>query len=351
MGPEDASQSAPLETAQLIRGFVGVAVAAQHERTEADFFRVVRESLRALGMNSTLVEVDGDRFRFAPSMPAMTDAGAEIRSLLDGWVPLARSGLEIVSTEGTLVEDLPGLLAAYGGVPRERFDGRVAARAVMTAIRVDGKTRYVLSTSGEHLDHAVASAFGLLGRQLGAALETMRRMEELERRNVELSLLLDLGRELVGAREVQQVLDTAVRTAARALRCSCAYVLLAQPDKPALVISAREDPEPPPGVEIGAELDLAAASMSALAFRTREPQATTDGAGDPRVSPEVVRRFRCGATLAVPLLSHRRALGVLALFERSERSFGAMDVRLATHAAQLIAAALENARLYAEQHA
>src|SRR5512140_1384232 len=349
MNSDDAA--APLDTAQLIRGFVGVAVAAQHERTEADFFRVVRESLRALGMNSSLLEVDGDRFRFDPSMPAMTEAGQEMRKLVGGWAPLARPGVDISLADGTLVEDLPGLLAKYGGVPRSHFEGRVGSRAVMTAIRVDGRTRYVLSTSGEHFDHAVASAFGLLGRQLSATLETMRRIEEVERRNVELSLRLDLGRELVGTREVQQVLDTGARTAARALRCSCAYVLLANPDKPALTISAREDPDPPPGTEIGGELDLAAPSMSALAFRTREPQATSDGSDDQRVDPEVVRRFRCRATLAVPLLSHGRALGVLSLFERSGRVFGAMDVRLATHAAQLIAAALENARLYAEQHA
>ncbi|HET9752498.1 MAG TPA: hypothetical protein VFP52_06035, partial [Myxococcales bacterium] len=98
MGPEDTGEGAPLDTAQLIRGFVGVAVAAQHERTEVDFFRTVRESLHALGMNSTLVEVDGDRFRFVPFLPAMTEAGREIRQLLKGWAPLARSGLDIVST-------------------------------------------------------------------------------------------------------------------------------------------------------------------------------------------------------------------------------------------------------------
>ncbi len=255
MTADPAPDSATLDTARLIRGFVGVAVAAQHERTEADFFRVVRESLHGLGMNSTLLEVDGDRFRFAPSMPAMSEAGEEMRKLLDGWRPLAPPGVDVVSADGTLVEDLPGLLAYYGGVPRTHFEGRVGTRAVMTAIRVDGRTRYILSTSGENFDHAVASAFGLLGRQLGATLETMRRMDEVERRNVELSLLLDLGRELVGAREVQQVLDTAARTAARALRCTCAYVLLAQPEKAALTISAREDPDPPPGVELGSELD------------------------------------------------------------------------------------------------
>jgi len=90
MTSDDGGRSAPLATAQLIRGFVGVAVAAQHERTEADFFRVVRESLLGLGMNSSLLEIDGDRFRFAHSMPAMSEAGVEMRKLVDGWAPLAR---------------------------------------------------------------------------------------------------------------------------------------------------------------------------------------------------------------------------------------------------------------------
>ncbi|HZX94067.1 MAG TPA: GAF domain-containing protein [Myxococcales bacterium] len=344
-------ERARAQSAQLIRGFVDVAVAAQGERSEPDYFNVVRESLRGLGLTSTLMEVDGDRLRFAPFAAAMTPVGLELREVLQGWMPLGRVDPELVSADGVLVEDLPALIADLSGLPRARFVGRAAPRAVVTAIRVDGQLRYVLSASGEQIDHAAAGAFGLLGRQIGASLTTLRRIEEVQRRNAELALLLDLGRELVGALDQRHVLEVAARTAARSLRCSCAYVMLAHPEKPVLVVSAREDPEPPPDVEIGSELDLGVSSLSALAFQNQQAYATSDTVKDSRVDPEVMHRFRCRATLAVPLLSQGRPLGVLALFDRSGRSFDAMDERLATHAAQLVAAALVNARLYAEQRA
>ena len=181
------------------------------------------------------------------------------------------------------------------------------------------------------------------------AQQTRLRLEELDRRNAELTLLLDLGHEMVAALDVTAVLDTAVRTATRSLRCSCAYILLPDEGQTALRAAAFEDPEPPPGLKLGHRLPLDQPSLSALAFRTQQAQLSQDTRADPRVAAGVSQLFGCRSTLSVPLLLHGRALGVLTAFERSGRIFDAQDVRLATHAAQLIAPALENARLYTEQ--
>jgi two-component system, NtrC family, sensor histidine kinase HydH len=337
--------------AGLIHGFIDVAVAAQKERTQAAFFRVVRERLVALGLTSTLLEIEGDRFRFAPFAPAITKVGAEMRQRLPDWAPLSQLGIDLTGAGGTLVDDLPRFLERLGRLPEAAYEGRVPARAVVAPIPVGGVPKFVISCSGEDLDNAVAGAFGILGRQLGAALETTLRLEELDRRNAELSLLLDLGQEVVGALDVNHVLDAAARTATLTLRCSCAYVFLPDETEAALRICARVDPDPPPGTEPGTTLPMGIASLSSLAFRSRKPHSSDDTATDPRIDPEITRRFRCRASLAVPLLSQGRSLGVLALFERSGRTFDAQDVRLASHAAQLTAAALENARLYAEQRA
>ena len=181
------------------------------------------------------------------------------------------------------------------------------------------------------------------------AQETRLRLEELDRRNAELTLLLGLGQEVVAALDVKKVLDAAVRTATRSLRCCCAYIFLPDESGTALRTAAFEDPEPPPGVKLGRPLPLDQPSLSTLAFRTQRAQLSQDNRVDPRVDPLVSQLFGCRSTLSVPLLSHGRALGVLTAFERSGRLFDAQDVRLATHAAQLISPALENARLYAEQ--
>jgi len=336
-------------SAALIRGFVDVAVAAQQERSRGTFFLVVRERLLALGLHSTVLELEGDRFRIAPFAPAMTRPGVEVRERLGGWVQLARLPFDVSTAEGALIEDVPALLSQVVDAPLTDYEGRVPRRGVVTAILIAGEPRYVLFCSGEALDRAVAGAFGLLGRQLGAALETTLRLEELDRRNTELSLLLDLGQEVLGALDVERVLEAAPRTAARALRCTCAYVMVPNDAGTALRIVAVEDPAPSPDALVGSELPFSQASLSALALRTQRPEVSIDNQVDPRVDADVVRRFRCTATLAVPLLSHGRALGVLTLFERSGRAFDAQDVRLASHAGQLISAALENARLYDEQ--
>ena len=336
-------------SADVIRGLVEVAVAAQQQRTQADFFRAVRERLTALGLTSTLLEIEGDRFRFSPFVDATNDVGVQLRQLMPGWQPLSRIPVDATRPEGALVEDLPGFLAQLTGRPPEAFAGRVPSKAMGAAIRIAGALAYLIACSGDDLDGAVASGFALLARQLGAALETTRRLEELDRRNAELSLLLDLGREVVGALDMGQVLAAAARTASHTLRCSCAYVFLADASGTALRIAAREDPDPPPDAPIGAELPVDEEWLSGLAFRTQRAHVSSDNVGDSRVAPGIVSRFNCKATLAVPLLSHGRSLGVLALFERSSRTFDAQDVRLASHAAQLTAAALENARLYSEQ--
>ena len=334
--------------ADLIRGFVDVAVAAQKERTRDAFFRTVREGLLALGMTSTVLEIERGHFRIAPFAPALTKPGQEARQRLVGWTPLAQMPMDLEKADGALIDNLPGFFAALTRVAPDRYLGRVPKRAVVAAIRLGGEARYALSASGDELDSAVAGAFGLLGRQLSAALETTLRLEELDRRNAELTLLLDLGQQ-VAALDVTQVLETAVRTATRSLRCSCAYIFLPDESGTALRIAAFDDPEPPPGLQPGHALPLDQPSLSAHAFRTQEAQLSEDNRADARVAGDVSRLFGCRSTLAVPLLSHGRALGVLTVFERSGRLFDAQDMRLAAHAAQLISPALENARLYAEQ--
>ena len=336
-------------TADLIRGFVDVAVAAPKERTRDGFFHAVRERLLALGLTSTVLEIEGDRFRVAPFAPALTKVGGELRERVSEWTPLTRLPADLTRAEGVLIDDLPGFLATLNLVAPNTYLGRVPQRAVVAGIRIGDVPRFLLSCSGDELDGAVAGAFGLLGRQLSAALSTTLRLEEQDRRNAELSLLLDLGQEVVAALDVTQVLEAAVRTATRSLRCSCAYIFLPDETGTALSEAARDDPDPPAGPGERLVLMLDRRSLTTLAFRTRQVQVSVDNRADPRVDPELAHAFRCKAMLSLPLISHGRALGVLTMFERTDRVFDAQDVRLATHAAQLISPALENARLYAEQ--
>src|SRR2546423_13653420 len=125
------------------------------------------------------------------------------------------------STEGMLIPDLPAVLAAAFGRAREAFLGAPPA-AMVTSILIDGVPTFLISCSGSDLDVTIANAFGLLGKQLGAALETVRRLEELDHRNSELreqaeemALLNDVARRVAGSFEVGRLLEMGGETLRR----------------------------------------------------------------------------------------------------------------------------------------
>jgi two-component system sensor histidine kinase HydH len=336
-------------TTSLIRGFVDAATAAVGQTTQADILRVAREHLEAMGLTVTTMEVDGNRLRIADT--GKSDPFAD--RIRERWPEGAPSSMFPGPPNigaYMFVEDLPGVRAKILGLPRSVFENG-PPQAMVSTISVPGGKSLVFSCQGERLDASVASAFGLLGKQLGAAMEGALRLEQATQRAAELTLLLELGREVVGALDEGEVVRAAARTAAQSLRCDCAYVLLPDAQDTLLRVVAREDPSPPPEVRIGSELPLSVDSLSALAYRTCAPYTSNHNCRDQRIDPRVTGLFGQHTTLAVPLLSHGRALGVLTLFDRAGREFDMQDIRLATHAAQLVASALLNARLYAEQRA
>ena len=107
-----------------------------------------------------------------------------------------------------------------------------------------------------------------------------------------------------------------------------------------------------PALTPGRSLPMGVATVG-LAVRERRPVTTPDVLNDPRIAlPEDIRtqieRASYRAVLAVPLLSHERVIGVLALGDRASRRFRAEEILLAQGFAEQATLALENARLYAE---
>jgi signal transduction histidine kinase len=97
----------------------------------------------------------------------------------------------------------------------------------------------------------------------------------------------------------------------------------------------------------------AGAATVGLAVMQRAPMATPDLLRDPRLT--LTSEFRAQlerqpyrSVLALPLLSHDRVIGVLALGDRAGREFHPDEVVLAQGVVEQATLALENARLYAE---
>jgi signal transduction histidine kinase len=320
--------------AQLIRGFLDIAVAAQREQTQAGILRVAREGLEKLGLSTTLCELGPGSFRIL-----VAGAGNPfipwIQQRWGDWIPDSVFPMPRSSTEGTLIGDLQGMLAESFGKPREAF-AKAPPAAMIASIPIDGVPTFLFSCSGTDLDASIANAFGLLGKQLGAALETVRRLEELDRRNAELraqaeemALLNDVARRLAGSFEVRPLLRLGGETLQKLLDADRWFVLLPDPSEPALRFHARA----PDGAVLGRNEE----SVAMTAFRERRVVQLSDPAGGgagPRTR------------LAVPLLARDEVLGVALLLDEEARSFTRAEMDRALAVAGQLALALLSARLY-----
>lgn len=523
----------PGRAAALVRGFVEVATAAQGARGAEEVLRIARERLAALGFSLLQARVDQGLLHLEHADGALAEAGATLRTLYPGGLPVARfPPVRAVFDrgQGGLVDDLPGPLSRALGSSRESLGVQGDLQALVAGIPVDGAVAWGLLAAAPALDESVAAAFGLLGRHLGAAIETARRLEQLARSNAELmavnhvarasasleggdalrsalgrlaltfsidgialfrreesallleahegfpepwarrarrlplasgtpwaeaairgepvvfdlepdgtppglqalrtpasgvprlaparaapaprseggravaiplhgsdrvegvllatregspltrddlrlfttvaaqlavslqnallfeqtrrrvtelSFLLEMGQAAAGSLNTADVLNAGVRVAARGLRCSAAYVFLPEERGEALVCAAAEDDREVPLT--GAVIALGRPSLTALAYRSRQTQWSNDVPRDTRTSRDLNHLFEARSALAAPLLSRDAARGVLVLLDRTGRAFDERDALLASHAAQLLATSVENARLYSDQ--
>lgn len=488
----------------LISGLVRAAVAAQEARTVEAIFRIAVEKLSLLGLSVTFYEVraGGEEFIHLDSdgfFREIADAVAERRGRV---LPLAAAPIQQAiqkHPDGVLIDNLRPIIAQALGKPLAEIGLATNVAAVGAAIPVGGKIEFTVTASGVDLDGSLAPAFGLFARQLGHAIETSRRLEELassnrelmiinqvaraaaqlgsgrslegalsflarslgidgialfrceanelvlavhqgmpegwvaqsgrvrqgqgmpwseaasgegprhfslreqidavaiplhtgkelqgvliatraderftgyelrllttvgaqfavslqnellfqqsQQRIRELSLMLELGQAVSSSLDQREILNKGVQVTARVLGCSAAYIFVPDEHETSLSCVASEDPLSAVAHDVRLPLDKP--SISALAFRTGQPQQTDDTLSDPRVDASLNAIFGCRSTLAVPLRSRDKTLGVLVLIERvAEHAFESQDRRLALHAAQLLSSSVENAGLYAEQ--
>ncbi len=280
---------------------------------------------------------------------------------LDGatpWAESARSGEPVLFTlraDGTVAGDWRLLVLPPGGVvplPAAGSPPGEDHNAMALPLRVgDAVNGVLLAVRDSPVGREDLRLLSTLGAQLAVTLLNTALFEQTQRRVDELSLLLELGQNALGNLDLAHVLQAGTRAAVRVLRCSGAYLFLPDAAGTALQLAAAEDPDRSPELVPGFTLPLSTPALTTLAFSSRRPRAAVDTQSDPRIAPLLSALFRCRSCLAVPLMARDAPIGVLKLMSRGERIFGAQEVRLASHVAQLLSAAIENARLYAEQRA
>ncbi len=197
--------------------------------------------------------------------------------------------------------------------------------------------KFPLVDSGGHIYAVGGISTDITGRK--------RAEEETRRRNRELSVLQTVSRATAQSLELQETLDNAIEATLHALEIEAGGVLLMEADGEKLTLRAQrglseEFIEAARWVTVGE-------GMAGL-VATEKRQIIIDVADYPsgRLSP-VIAREGYQTIAATPLLSASDVVGVLNLATRRARAFPPEERELLMAVGRILAAAVQNARLYA----
>jgi signal transduction histidine kinase len=204
-----------------------------------------------------------------------------------------------------------------------------------------------------------------VGEQCGIALGRARAFEAERRARDRSAFLAEASRLLATSLEYEATLDAVARATVPRLADWCAVDVIENPAAAAWpprlqrLAVVHEDPAK---VRLAEELerryppDWSAPTGIALALRDRTPvflpaigdEMLVAGARDAH-HLELLRAFRFGAAIIVPLIARERTLGALTLImSESGRRYDEEDLALATALAGRAAIAVDNARLFRE---
>ncbi len=147
--------------------------------------------------------------------------------------------------------------------------------------------------------------------------------------------------------ELGHVLSNAIDNVINVMQADVAWIFLLNEESSELVLAAHRGTEE----ELARGIDRlkVGEGFNGRVAKSGEPLFVEDASQDPRLTREVVSKFRIRSTLIIPLRSKSSVNGTLCIAMRSYRSFQAEEVELLNAIGNQIGVAVENSRLYQEQ--
>jgi signal transduction histidine kinase len=216
-------------------------------------------------------------------------------------------------------------------------------------LKFEGVTKGVLNVAarpGEQFSEEELRFLETLGHQVGLAVGRARHREAERRRDQEARALAAINKAIGGSLDAAAILKAVGETAQNILAADRAVVLLGA-DPRALRVAHLAGLPHPELVE-GQVLDLVAAG-SRLQVRALEEHrvfSIDDWEKDPRVNPELARRWDAASGIVAPLAAHERTFGLLVITSSKPRGWTDDQVEMAEALAAQASVALDNARLY-----
>ena len=295
------------------------------------------------------------------ALAALTD-GETLSESLDGFAALARDHLDADGIAILLADDEGRALhvAAESGLPAELLERGVPDAGIeawcagselfvleMAPLRRGERSLGTLVALGRtpSLDATRTQIAGALARQASLAIECAILREEVARRGDEATALYELSQAVGATLKMPQVLSRAADAARAHLAVEKVALFLREPTGERLRLAVER------GFEPGAEYRLRPAVGQGLpgwVVQFQTPTASSDLAADLRNAGFPLEGEGVASLVAAPLQVGTETLGVLCGLTARPRRFTVAEIELAYTIANQTAAALENARAYAE---
>lgn len=261
--------------------------------------------------------------------------------------PMANGITEhILRTEAPIwiKRDLNAVLSQMGiqmiGAPSSCYLGvpiRVSDRTIGVIAIQDNEKEDVYTIHDQELLSTIAS-------QVGSAIENSRLYDQAQNRAKEFQTLYQTTHTLALGSDLLPLLQSVIEQAAELLHAPAGGILLYNPERNVLELTARAGLP----LQIGTTIELNE-GFAGQVFQTLQTLTIDNyGAWDHRISQ--LEKFELRSVVGVPLMYHGEAIGVLQLAEvgTSTRKFSESDQRLLALFASQVASAVHNARLLAE---
>ncbi len=185
-----------------------------------------------------------------------------------------------------------------------------------------------------------------LGHQIGLAVERARHLSAERLRNQEARAMAAISKAVGVSLDVQSVLRAIGETARELTGADRVLILLGEDARALRVgyVAGEGHPEFAPGKVL--DLVSLRARMYLLALEEKRVHSVDDWTNDPRVNPELARRWGAASGVLVPLLARERELGLLVLSRTTPHHWTEDAIDLVEALGAQAAVALENARLF-----
>ena len=224
-------------------------------------------------------------------------------------------------------------------LPRAIFFSSEVAEAVTETIAF-----FFMGLMVSWLIHRQQRAF----RQLKNAQQELRADVQIIKDNEKrLAALNQISSTVSASLDLGDVLSNAIDNVVDVMKADFAWIFLLDEETSELVLTAHRgtSEELARGVD---RLKIGEGFNGSVA-ESGKPLIVDDASQDPRLTREVVSKFKIHSTLIVPLSSKSKVNGTICIAMRSYRSFQPEEIELLTAIGNQIGVAVENAYLYQEQ--